>query len=155
MNGSDDPRCHRSESWDGRLKFGALSGVLLAWLVAGVYQAATLEVPRGGKVGGQARALSPASLALFGGCLCVGLLCGCLPGASRVTAEAAIIGAFLGYVSALLASRLTYGFSPELDWSLFLSGVRESQWFTVPLGALVGACCGPFYWRHRRNRRSD
>jgi hypothetical protein len=154
MNGSGDPQCRGAESWGDRLKFGALNGVLLAWLIAGVYQAATLDVPRGGKVGGLARTLSPASLALFGGCLSIGLLCGCLPGAGRVAAEAAIIGAFLGYVGAMVASRLKYGFGPELEWDRFLAGVRDSQRFTVPLGALVGACCGLVYWRYRRNRRT-
>jgi hypothetical protein len=120
-------------------------------LIAGVCQAATLDVPRGGKVGGLARTLSPASLAVFGGCLSVGLLCGCLPGAGRVTAEAAILWAFFGYVGAMIASRLNYGFGPELEWDRFLAGVRDSQRFTVPLGALVGACCGLVYSRYRRS----
>jgi hypothetical protein len=71
MNGSGAQGCRRGESWGDRLKFGALSGLLLAWWIAGVYQAATLEVPRGGKAGGLARTFSPASLALFGACLSV------------------------------------------------------------------------------------
>jgi hypothetical protein len=153
MDASIDPRRGRAESWGDRLKYGVLSGVLLAWSIGGVYQAAVLEVPRGGKVGALDRSLSPASLALFGGCLFVGLLCGCLPRGGRITAEATIVGAFLGYVAAMVASRLKYGFGPELGWDRFLSGIRDSQGFTVPLGALVGAYCGLVYWRLRRNRR--
>jgi hypothetical protein len=153
MNGGGDPRCGGAEPRGDRVKFGVLAGVLLAGLISGVYQAAVLDVPRGGKVGALARFLSPASLLLLGGCVVVGLLCGCLPRAVRITAEAAIVGAFLGYVAAMFASRLKYGFGPELGWDRFLAGIRDSQWVTVPLGALVGAFCGLVYWRSRKDRR--
>lgn len=156
MNASSNPQGGTAEAWGGRLKFGAFCGVLLAWVIAGFHQAAVMEIPRLGKRMGLDQLPSAALITFVVGCVSVGLVCGCLPRAARFVVEAAIIGAFLGYVGAMVASRLRYGFSPDLvlDWHRFLSGVHDSQWITIPLGAVVGTCCGLAYYRFRRNGRA-
>ncbi len=157
MKAGSDPRGGAAEPWGDRLTFGALCGVLLAWVIAGVHEAAVMEIPPlPGKKVGLGQLPSAASVAFGVGCVSVGLVCGCLPRAARFVVEAAIIGAFLGYVGAMVASRLRYGFSPDLvvDWHRFLSGIHDSQWITVPLGAVVGAWGGLAYWRFRRNGRA-
>lgn len=119
-------------SWPERLSWGAVSGVLLVWVALGVSDAVHLRVPRG-KMDPDRPLWLPLALGLG-----LGFVISCLPRFVRVTVRAGSLGAFAGYLGALVIGRCAVGFGSDVGWREFLMGVRSALPFTVPLGVLVG-----------------
>jgi hypothetical protein len=100
------------------------------WVALGVADAVQLRVPPG-KIDPD----RPLWLWLAVG-LGIGLVIGCLPRLVRRAAIAGTLGAFAGYLGALVIGRGLVGFGREVGWPELLVAVRSALPFTLPLGVL-------------------
>jgi hypothetical protein len=69
---------------------------------------------------------------------------------TRSAIQGVVLGAFGGYLCALLAARLELGFGADVTWAQFLYAVRKAQPLTVPLGAALDVLGGLVNWHRTR-----
>jgi hypothetical protein len=68
----------------------------------------------------------------------IGLGISCLPRFARRAVLAGDIGAFVGFLGALVLGRCAVGFGSDVGWPEFLVAVRSALPFALPLGVLAG-----------------
>ena len=140
MSTTEQKTACRFERWRSRLGEAFLLTVLLAVVIDGVYSAVIERIPEG-KLGERQRLFSLNTLLYFGMCFVLALGAACLRKAVRYPVRGAIGGAFVGYIGAMIFSRIRYGWG-EITWTVFHAGIREGAAFTIPVAMLLGICVG-------------
>jgi hypothetical protein len=131
----------RIQTW---FRLRVLLAFLLGWLTTGVYGAITGQWPDGKPVRVEEHLNE---LLVFGACLGAAVVICCLPKTVRDSLIGAIAGAWVGWVAAMLYTRIRYGFG-DMDWPAFQAGVREGGIITIPLMALAGLAVALAFRRH-------